>query len=110
MWEMHAGTPDAALTQLEPGSESEEDVERELEHSMSRHLGSEDRQGSLKGRLHLRWLWLAFWAGAFLRERFGDVRWENAGLLMPLMEGASIEIHAYTGCQAVQTALLAALA
>lgn len=80
LWEMHAGTPEAALTELEGGSDSEEDVERELEHSMSRHLGSEDGQGSLKGRLQLRWLWLAFWAGAFLRERFSDARWTPLAL------------------------------
>ena len=74
LWEMHAGTPDATLAELDGGSESGEDTERELEHTMSRHLGDDDLQGNLTGRLHLRWLWLAFWAGAFLRERFSDAR------------------------------------
>ena len=82
LWEMHVGGP-SPLAELDDGSSSDEDVEEELQHSMSRQLAADDRQTSLKGQLRLRYLWLAFWAGTFLRERFGDARWGTIWSSLP---------------------------
>ncbi len=79
LWGMHTQGHTEALGVHDDGqhsdaSGSDEDAELELQRSMSRQLATEDRTGTLKERLRLRWLWLAFWAGTFLRERFGDAR------------------------------------
>ena len=79
LWEMHTEAP-ADVPTGDDDSESDEDAEQALERSMSHQLAADDRTGSLKGLLRLRWLWLAFWAGAFLRDRFGDVRYSIAAL------------------------------